>query len=128
MHWEFRELNGWTDINHQTMHVVEWGLLDSMKLKHKMKLWTNIKFSPNQYQRWFGVIRWHMNWDKWLEPVARYSTYYPSCFFYQSYLVPWNSSYLSIEAKWVLLPLKFDARKGSIQRNTHSIAAVGHIF
>jgi hypothetical protein len=23
MHWEFRELNGWTDINHQTMHVVE---------------------------------------------------------------------------------------------------------
>jgi hypothetical protein len=27
MHSEFWELKGWTDINHQTMWVVEWGLL-----------------------------------------------------------------------------------------------------
>jgi hypothetical protein len=38
MHSEFWELKGWTDINHQTMWVVEWGLPDCMKLKHKMKL------------------------------------------------------------------------------------------
>jgi hypothetical protein len=38
MHTEFRELKGWTDINHQTMRVVEWGSLDSLKLNHKMKL------------------------------------------------------------------------------------------
>jgi hypothetical protein len=38
MHSEFWELKGWTDINRQTIWVVEWGLLDSMKLKHKMKL------------------------------------------------------------------------------------------
>jgi hypothetical protein len=42
MHSEFWELKGWTDINHHTMWVVELGLLDSMKLKHKKK------FSPNQ--------------------------------------------------------------------------------
>jgi hypothetical protein len=47
---EFWELKGWTDINHQTMWVVQWGLLDFMKLKHKMKLWTNMKFSPPQKQ------------------------------------------------------------------------------
>jgi hypothetical protein len=50
MHREFQELKGWTDINHQIMWVVEWGLLDSMKLKHKMKLRRNMKFSPNQKQ------------------------------------------------------------------------------
>jgi hypothetical protein len=38
MHSEFWELKGWNDINHQAMWVVEWGLHDSMKLKHKMKL------------------------------------------------------------------------------------------
>jgi hypothetical protein len=38
MHSEFRELKGWTNINLQTMWVAEWGLLDSMKLKPKMKL------------------------------------------------------------------------------------------
>jgi hypothetical protein len=38
MHSEFWELKGWTDINNQTMCVVEWGLLDSMKLYHKIKL------------------------------------------------------------------------------------------
>jgi hypothetical protein len=38
MHSEFWELKGWNDINHQTMWVVEWGLHDSMKLNHKMKL------------------------------------------------------------------------------------------
>jgi hypothetical protein len=38
MHSDFREWKGWTDINHQIMWVVEWGLLDSMKLNHKMKL------------------------------------------------------------------------------------------
>jgi len=32
-------IEGWKDINLQTVWVVEWGLLDSMKLKHKMKLW-----------------------------------------------------------------------------------------
>jgi hypothetical protein len=37
VHSEFWELKSWTDINHQHMSVVEWGLLDSMKLKHKMK-------------------------------------------------------------------------------------------
>jgi hypothetical protein len=31
-------IDGWTDINNHTIWVVEWGLLDSMKLKHKMKL------------------------------------------------------------------------------------------
>jgi hypothetical protein len=92
------------------MWVVEWGLLDSMKLKHEMNLWTNMKFSPNQNQEWFGVILWHMYWDQWFEPVARYSTYYPNCFKYQSYMFLWNSSYLSIKAKWVLLPLIYDAR------------------
>jgi hypothetical protein len=44
MHSEFWELKGWTDINHQSMWVVKWGLLDSMKLKHKMKLWTTWNF------------------------------------------------------------------------------------
>jgi hypothetical protein len=38
MESELRELKGWTDINRQTMWVVEWALLDFMKLKHKMKL------------------------------------------------------------------------------------------
>jgi hypothetical protein len=38
MHSVCQELKGWTDINHQTMWVVEWGLLDSMKLNNKMKL------------------------------------------------------------------------------------------
>jgi hypothetical protein len=38
MHSEFQELKGWTDINRPTMWVVEWGLLDSMKLNHSMKL------------------------------------------------------------------------------------------
>jgi hypothetical protein len=38
MHSEFRKLKDWTDINHQTMWVIEWGLLDFMKLKHKMKV------------------------------------------------------------------------------------------
>jgi hypothetical protein len=37
MYSEFWELKDWTDINHQTTGVVEWGLLESMKLKHKMK-------------------------------------------------------------------------------------------
>jgi hypothetical protein len=37
-HSEFWELKGCTDINHQALLVVEWGLFDSMKLKHKMKL------------------------------------------------------------------------------------------
>jgi hypothetical protein len=36
-HSEFRELKGWTVINHQTMWVVEWGLLESMKLRHIKK-------------------------------------------------------------------------------------------
>jgi hypothetical protein len=36
MHNEFQELKGRTDINHQTIWIVEWGLLDSMKLNHKM--------------------------------------------------------------------------------------------
>jgi hypothetical protein len=35
---EFQELKGWTDINCQTMWVVECTLHDSLKLKHKMKL------------------------------------------------------------------------------------------
>jgi hypothetical protein len=51
------------------MWVVEWGLLNSMKLKHKMKIWTNMKFSTNQNQEWFGVILWHvlrsMIWTCW---------------------------------------------------------------
>jgi hypothetical protein len=38
------EIEGCTDINCQTLWVVEWGLLDSMKLKHKMMVGTNIKF------------------------------------------------------------------------------------
>jgi hypothetical protein len=38
MHSEFRELKDWTDISHQTTWVVAWGLRDSMKLNHKMKL------------------------------------------------------------------------------------------
>jgi hypothetical protein len=38
IHDEFGELKGWTDINRQTMWVVEWGLLDFMKLEDKMKL------------------------------------------------------------------------------------------
>jgi hypothetical protein len=44
MHSEFRELKGWPDFNCKTMLVVEWGLLDSMKLNHKMKLWTTWNF------------------------------------------------------------------------------------
>jgi hypothetical protein len=75
MHSEFRELKGWTDINRQTTWVVKWGLMDSMKLKHKMKVWTNMKFSPNQNHEWWGVILWYMYWDQWFEPVARYLTY-----------------------------------------------------
>jgi hypothetical protein len=49
MHSEFQELKGWTDINCQAMWVEEWGLLDSRKLKHKMKAWTtwyNLLFKP----------------------------------------------------------------------------------
>jgi hypothetical protein len=38
MHSGFREFTGWNDINHQIMWVVKWALLDSMKLRHKMKL------------------------------------------------------------------------------------------
>jgi hypothetical protein len=38
MHSEFQELKGWIDINLQTMWVVEWGLLVSMKFNHIMKL------------------------------------------------------------------------------------------
>jgi hypothetical protein len=38
MHSEFWVLKCWTDINRQTMWVIKWGLLDSMILKHKMKL------------------------------------------------------------------------------------------
>jgi hypothetical protein len=38
MHSEFLELKGRIDIKHQTMWGVEWPLLDSMKLKYKMKL------------------------------------------------------------------------------------------
>jgi hypothetical protein len=38
MQSEFQELKDWTDINHQTTWVVAWGLRDSMKLNHKMKL------------------------------------------------------------------------------------------
>jgi hypothetical protein len=51
------------------MWVVEWGLIDCMKLKHKTKLWTNMKFSPHQNQDWFGDNLWHMSWDQWFEPV-----------------------------------------------------------
>jgi hypothetical protein len=74
------------------------GLTSFMKLNHKMKLWTNMKFSPYQNQEWWGVILWHTYWDKLFEPVGKYSTYYPSCFQYQSYIFLWNSSYLSIKA------------------------------
>jgi hypothetical protein len=38
IHSEFWELKDWTNINRQTMWVVECGLHDFMKLKHKMKL------------------------------------------------------------------------------------------
>jgi hypothetical protein len=38
MRSEFPEFKGWTDINHQTMWLVEWGFLDSWKLNHKIKL------------------------------------------------------------------------------------------
>jgi hypothetical protein len=38
MHNEFLELKCCTDINCQTIWVVELALLDSMKLIHKMKL------------------------------------------------------------------------------------------
>jgi hypothetical protein len=38
MHSEFQELKGYTDINSQFMWVVEWGIIDSLKLNHKMKL------------------------------------------------------------------------------------------
>jgi hypothetical protein len=48
-------IEGWTDNNCQTMWVVEWILIYFMKLKHKMKLWTNMKFSPNQNQKWFKL-------------------------------------------------------------------------
>jgi hypothetical protein len=34
---EFWELKGWTYIKCQALCVVEWGLLDSRKLNHKMK-------------------------------------------------------------------------------------------
>jgi hypothetical protein len=44
MHSEFWELKGWTDINSQTIWVVECGLFDSMKLTNKKK------FSPYQNQ------------------------------------------------------------------------------
>jgi hypothetical protein len=37
-HSEFLNLKGCTDINNLTMWVVEWGLLDCMNLKHKMKV------------------------------------------------------------------------------------------
>jgi hypothetical protein len=38
MQSDFQELKGWTDINRQTKWIVEWGLLDSMTLKYKIKL------------------------------------------------------------------------------------------
>jgi hypothetical protein len=38
MNSEFWELKDWNDINRQTMWVVEWSLLDAMKLKHEKKL------------------------------------------------------------------------------------------
>jgi hypothetical protein len=117
---EFLDLKGCSDINHLTMWVLEWGLLNSMKLKHKMKLWTNMKFSPYQNQEWWGVVLRHMSCDQWIEPVARYqhiiqvvSSVRVTCF---QEIHPC----LSIKAKWVLLPLKFDARKGSILWNIHS--------
>jgi hypothetical protein len=63
------------------------GKLDSMKLNHKMKLWTNMKFSPYQNHEWWGVFLWHMYWDLWFETLARYSTYSSGCFFYQSFII-----------------------------------------
>jgi hypothetical protein len=48
MHTEIWDFKCWTDFNQETMWVVQWGLLDSMKLKHKMKLWTKMKFSPTE--------------------------------------------------------------------------------
>jgi hypothetical protein len=53
---------------HEQWNYVDskWGLLDSMKLKDKMKSWTNMKFSPYQNQEGWGVILWHMYWDRWL--------------------------------------------------------------
>jgi hypothetical protein len=50
-------------------------LLDSMKLIHKMKLWTNMKFSPYQNQERWGFILWHMYWDQWFQPFFRYSIF-----------------------------------------------------
>jgi hypothetical protein len=50
MHSEFWQLTGWKDIDRPTTWVVEWGLLDFMKLKYKMNLGTNMKFSTNQNQ------------------------------------------------------------------------------
>jgi hypothetical protein len=50
MHSEFWELKGWTEINHETMWVLEWGLFDSMKLTHKKK------FSPYQNQEGWRVV------------------------------------------------------------------------
>jgi hypothetical protein len=38
IHSEFCELKGWTEINHPTTWVGEWGLLYSMKLKHEVEL------------------------------------------------------------------------------------------
>jgi hypothetical protein len=73
-------LKGCTYINCVTMWVVEWGLLDSTKLKHKWSFEQKMKFSPFKNQEWWGVVLWHMYWDQWFVPVAIYSTYYPSCF------------------------------------------------
>jgi hypothetical protein len=127
MHSEFWELKGWTDINHQTMWVGKWGLLDFMKLKHKVKLWTNRKFSSYQNRSDGQLscdIRTEIN-DLNLLPDIQHITQVVSCI---SYIFLWNSSYISIKDKWLFLPLKYDARKGSILWNIHSIAAVGHIL
>jgi hypothetical protein len=113
IHSEFRELKDWTDINRQTTWVGEWGLLHSMKLKHKMKLWTKWNFLLIK-MRSDGELSCdicaEIN-DLNLLPDIQHITKFVSSI---SYKFVWNSSYLSIKAKWVLLPLKFDARKGSI--------------
>jgi hypothetical protein len=100
VHSEFQVLKFCTGINRQTTWILEWGLFDSMKLKHKMNLWTNMKFPPQQNQKWWGFGVWHIYWDQRFEPFARYSTYYPSCSQDQSYMFLWRCAASSTLFPW----------------------------
>jgi hypothetical protein len=108
MHSEFRDLKGLTDINLQTIRGVEWvtwcyeikSLNEVMNSKYFLLTKRGVMGScPVTY-----VLR-TMIWT-----CCQILNVLPKLVLVSELCVSINSSYLSIKAKWVLLPLKYDAR------------------